>query len=95
MADPKHPRHYEESFKRQIVQSCESGKPSREIRAGHDIARSTPRRRVRGIRDSGSAADNRTPGRNEPVEPGRRNRRLEMEVDVSEQAAPVFARRQA
>ena len=85
MADPKHPRHYEESFKRQIVQSCESGKPSREIRAGHDIARSTPRRRVRGIRDSGS----------EPVEPGRRNRRLEMEVDVSEQAAPVFARRQA
>ena len=97
MAGPKHPRHYDEAFKRQIVQSCESGKPSREIRAGHDIARSTPRRRVQGIRDSGStwAADNRTPGRNEPVEPGRRNRRLEMEVDVSEQAAPVFARRQA
>ena len=75
----------------------ESGKPSREIRAGHDIARSTPRRWVQGIRDSGSAraADNRTPGRNEPVEPGRRNRQLEMEADVSEQAAPVFARRQA
>ena len=76
MAGPKHPRHYDEAFKRQIVQSCESGKPSREIRAGHDIARSTPRRRVRG-------------------EPGRRDRQLEMEVDVSEQAAPVFARRQA
>lgn len=97
MADPKHPRHHGEAFKRQIVQSCESGKPSREIRAGHDIARSTPRRWVQGIRDSGSAraADNRTPGRNELIEPGRRNRRLEMEVDVSEQAAPVFARRQA
>ena len=97
MADPKHPRHYDEAFKRQIVQSCESGKPSREIRAEYDIARSTPRRWVQGIRDSGStrAADNRPPGRNEPVEPGRRNRRLEMEVDVSEQAAPVFARRQA
>ena len=93
MAGPEHPRHHDEAFKRQIVQSCESGKPSREIRAGHDIAR----RRVRGIRDSGSAraADNRTPGRNEPVEPGRRDRQLEMEVDVSEQAAPVFARRQA
>ena len=73
MADPKHPRHHGEAFKRQIVQSCESGKPSREIRA----------------------ADNRTPGRNEPVEPGRRDRQLEMEVNVSEQAAPVFARRQA
>lgn len=97
MAGPKHPRHHGEAFKRQIAQSCESGKPSREIRVGHDIARSTPRRRVQGIRDSGSAraADNRTSGRNEPVEPGRRNRQLEMEVDVSEQAAPVFARRQA
>ena len=55
MADPKHPRHYDEAFKRQIVQSCESGKPSREIRAECDIARSTPRRWVQGIRDSGSA----------------------------------------
>ena len=97
MAGPKHPRHYDEAFKRQIVQSCESGKPSREIRAGYDIARSTPRRWVRGIRDSGStrAADNRTPGRNEPVELSKRNGQSEMEVDVSEQAAPVFARRQA
>ena len=43
MADPKHPRHYDEAFKRQIVQSCESGKPSRGIRAEYDIARSTPR----------------------------------------------------
>ena len=32
MDDPKHPRHYDEAFKRQIVQSCESGKPSLEIR---------------------------------------------------------------
>ena len=95
MADPKHPRHYDEAFKRQIVQPYESGKPSREIGAGHDIARSTPRRRVQGIRDSGStrATDNRTPGRNEPVELRKRNRQLEMEVDVSEQAAPVFARK--
>ena len=97
MAGPKHPRHHDEAFKRQIVQSCESGKPSREIRAEHDIAHSTLHRWVQGIRNSGStrAADNRTPGRNEPVEPGSRDRQLEMEVDVSEQAAPVFARRQA
>ena len=94
MADPKHPRHYDEAFKRQLY---ENGKPSREIRAEYDIARSTPRRWVQGIRSSGStrAADNRTPERNEPIEPGKRNRQLEMEVDVSEQAAPVFARRQA
>ena len=50
---------------------------------------------VQGIRNSGStrAMDNRTPEQNEPVGPGRHDRRLEMEVDVSEQAAPVFARR--
>ena len=97
MADPKQPRHHDGAFKRQIVQSCESGKPSREIGAEHDIARSTPRRWVRGIRDSGSiwAMDNRTPEQNEPVGPGRRDRQLEMEVDVSGQTAPVFARRQA
>ena len=54
MAGPKHPRHYDEAFKRQIVQSCESGKPSREIRAEYDIARSTLQRWVQGIRNSGS-----------------------------------------
>ena len=57
-----------------------SGKPSREIRAEYDIARSTLQRWVQGIRSSGStrAADNRTPEQNEPAGPGRRGRRLEM-----------------
>ena len=41
MADPKHPRHYEESFKRQIVQLYENGKPAREIKAEYDISHST------------------------------------------------------
>ena len=97
MAGPKHPRHYEESFKRQLVQLYENGKPARGIKDEYDISHSTPHRWVRGIRNSGStkAADNRTPEQNEPVEPRKRNRQLEMEVDVSEQAAPAFARRQA
>ena len=95
MADPKHPRHYEESFKRQIVQLYENGKPAREIKDEYDISRSTLRRWVQDIRNSGftRAADDRTPEQNEPVGPGRRDRQLEMEVDVSEQAAPVLARK--
>lgn len=95
MADPKHPRHYDEAFKRKIVQLYESGKPSRETGAEYDIARSTLRRWVQGIRNSGftRAADDRTPEQNEPVELRKRNRQLEMEVDVSEQAAPVLARK--
>ena len=95
MAGPKHPRHYDEAFKRHIVRLYENGKPAREIRAEYDISHSTLRRWVQGLRDSGStrATDNRTPGRNEPVELRKRNRQLEMEVDVSGQAAPVFARK--
>ena len=97
MADPNRPRHYEEEFKRQIVQLYENGKPSSRIRAEYGIPRSTLQRWVQGIRNSGStkAADNRTPEENELIELRKRNRQLEMEVDVSEQAAPVFARKQA
>ena len=97
MADPNRPRHYEEEFKRQIVQLYENGKPSSRIRAEYGIPRSTLRRWVQGIRNSGStkAADNRTPEENELIELRKRDRQLEMEVDVSEQAAPVFARKQA
>lgn len=97
MAGPKHPRRFTKEFKRQIVQLCGNGKPASQIRAGYGIPRSTLQRWVQGIRNSCStgAVDNRTPERNELVEPGKRDRRLEMEVDVSEQAAPAFARRWA
>ena len=90
MAGPKHPRHYEESFKRQIVQLYENGKPSREIRAEYDIARSTPRRWVQGIRDSGStrATDNRTPGRK-----GKHAAMSPMGLRVSSAIAPAVRRR--
>ena len=95
MAGPRHPRHCEESFKRRIVRLYENGKPAREIKDEYDISRSTLQRWVQGIRDSGSAkaAGNRTPEQNELVELRRRDRQSEMEVDVSEQAAPVFARK--
>ena len=95
MAGPRHPRHCEEAFKRRIVRLCENGKPAREVKDEYDISRSTLQRWVQGIRDSGStkAAGNRAPERNEPVELRRRNGQSEMEVGVSEQAAPVFARK--
>lgn len=76
MADPNHPRHFEESFKRQIVRLYEAGKPAREIRAEYDICHSTPRRWVQGICNGGStrAEGNRTPEQNELIEPGKLNR---------------------
>ena len=95
MAGPRHPRHCEESFKRRIVRLYENGKPAREIRDEYDISRSTLHRWVQGIRNSGStrAADNRTPELIELIELRKRNRQLEMEVDVLKQAALIFARK--
>lgn len=48
MAGPNRPRHYEEEFKRQIVQPYENGKPSSQIRAEYGIPRSTLQRWVQG-----------------------------------------------
>ena len=55
MADPKHPRHYDEAFKRQIVQLYESGKPSRKIRrrgptSSGPSSWATLQRQARGVR---------------------------------------------
>lgn len=95
MAGPRHPRHCEESFKRRIVRLYENGKPAREVKDECDISHSTLHRWVQGIRNSGStrAADNRTPELIELIELRKRNRQLEMEVDVLKQAALIFARK--
>ena len=82
MADPKHPRKFDEAFKRQIVQLYEGGKSPAEIKAEYDIGSSTLHRWVRGIREHGStrAADARTPEEDELIELRRENKRLKMEV---------------
>ena len=64
MADPKHPRHFTEGFKRQIVDLCSSGKPAHEIMAEYDLRKSTLRRWINAINSTGSsrAADNPSGG---------------------------------
>lgn len=96
MADPKHPRHFTEEFKRQIVELHDGGKPPHEIMDEYDLGQSTLRRRINAINATGSsrAADNRTPEQERIIEPGREDGRLEMEVDALKQAAPIFARKQ-
>lgn len=95
MPDPKHPRHFSEDFKRQIVELYNNGKPTREIMDEYDLGSSTLHRWIRGINDSGStrAADNRTPEENRLLELERENKRLRMEVDVLKQAALIYARK--
>lgn len=95
MADPKHPRHFTEEFKRQIVDLYNNGKPAHEIMAEYDLRKSTLRRWINAINATGSsrAADNRTPEESRLIELERENRRLKMEVDVLKQAALIFARK--
>lgn len=95
MRDPRHPRHFTDEFKRQIVDLYNAGKPKREIMDEYDLGKSTVERRVKSINATGSprAADNRTPEQNRVLELERENRRLRMEVDVLKQAALIYARK--
>ena len=84
MRDPRHPRHFTDDFKRQIVDLYNAGKPKREIMDEYDLGKSTVERWIKSINATGSphAADNRTPEQNRILELERENRRLRMEVDV-------------
>lgn len=95
MADPKHPRHFTDEFKRQIVSLYNAGKPPSEIMEEYDLGKSTVERWIKSINATGSprAADNRTPEQSRIVELERENKRLRMEVGVLKQAAPMFARK--
>ena len=96
MADPKHPRHFTDEFKRQIVELVNAGKPKADVMREYDLSKSTVDRWVKSINATGSphAADNRTPEESRLIELERENRRLKMEVDVLKRAALIFARKQ-
>ena len=95
MRDPRHPRHFTDEFKRQIVDLYNAGKPKREIMDEYDLGKSTVERWIKSINATGSprAACNRTPEQNRILELERENRRLRMEVDVLKQAALIYARK--
>lgn len=70
MADPKHPRHFTDEFKRQIVELVNAGKPKADVMRECDLSKSTVSRWVKSINAMGSphAADNRTPEQNRVIE---------------------------
>ena len=95
MADPQHPRHFSEGLKRQVVGLHNAGKPVSEIMSEYDLGRSTLRRWITRIIETGSskAADNSASEQQRPLELEKENKRLRMEVDVLKQAALIFARK--
>lgn len=78
MAGPKHPRHFTEEFKRQVVGLHNSGKPAHGIMAERDLRKPALRRRANATNatDPSRAADNRTPEESRLIEPEHENGRL-------------------
>ena len=77
MRDPRHPRHFTDEFKRQIVGLHNAGKPNREAMDEYGLGKSTVERWAESISATGSprAAGNRTPGLPGVARPAHRSMR--------------------
>ncbi len=86
---------YNDDFKKQIVSLFRNGKSVSEISKEYDIGRSTIYKWAYQFENSGSfkAVDNRTPEENELISLRKRNKELEMEVDILKQAALIMGRK--
>lgn len=95
MRDRRHPGHFADEFKRQIVDLYNAGKPRRDAMDECGLGKSTVERWVESINATGSprAAGSRTPGQDRILELEREDRRLRIEVDVLKRAAPICARK--
>ena len=88
-------KNYTEEFKLQIAELNKTGKSVSEIARDYDLAKSTVSKWVRNYNKSGSfkAKDNRTDAENELIALRKRNKELEMEVDILKQAALIMGRK--
>lgn len=88
-------KNYTEEFKMQMSKLNENGKSVSEIAREYNIAKSTVSKWVRDFKNSGSfkSRDNRTNEENELIALRKKNKELEMEVDILKQAALIMARK--
>lgn len=95
MADPKHPRHFTDDFKRLFASPCNAGRPPSEIMREYDLGSTTLRRWIDSVNAAGSprSVDNRTSEQGRIIEPGREDKRLRTEAGVPNQEAPMVARK--
>ncbi len=91
----KQKQHFTEEFKKQMVAMYNSGKSATAIAREYGMAKSTLHKWICSYNNSGSfkAKDNRTDEENELIELRKRNKQLEMEVDILKQAALIMAKR--
>jgi len=95
MSNRKQRRSFNEDFKKQVVQLFLNGKPRSEIIKEYDLTPSAFNRWVKQFENSGSfkEKDNRTDEENELIQLRKRNKQLEMEVDILKQAALIMGRK--
>jgi Transposase and inactivated derivatives len=86
---------YEESFKKQLVELYNNGKPALEIEKEYHISNSALYKWVRYFNSTGSfkEKDNRTRLENDYKELEKENRQLKMENDILKQAALIMGRK--
>ena len=94
MSERREKRFFTDEFKKQMVNLYNNGKSRTEIIKEYDLTPSALAKWINNYNNSGSfkAEDNRTPEENELIELKKRNRQLEMEVDILKQAALIMGR---
>ena len=93
MKERRERRNYTEDFKKQVVNLYNNGKSRSEIIREYDLTPSAFNNWIRQYNTSGSFKDNRTEEEQELIELRKRNRQLEMEVDILKQAALIMGRK--
>lgn len=92
---PKKRRTFSTEFKKQVVALYENGKSRQEIVREYELSASALDRWIMQFQQSGSFSekDNRSPEEQELINLRKRNKQLEMEVDILKQAALIMGRK--
>lgn len=95
MTKNKKRRTFTEDFKKQMVQLYKSGKIKSDILREYDLSPSTLDKWIKQSDNSGSfkEKDNLTPEQKELIALRKKNKQLEMEVDILKQAALIMGRK--
>ena len=88
-------RTFSTEFKKQVVSLYENGKSRQNIVEEYELTASALDRWIKQFRQSGSfqEKDNRSPEEEELITLRKRNKQLEMEVDILKQAALIMGRK--
>ena len=88
-------RTFTTDFKKQVVALYENGKSRQDIVSEYELTSSALDRWILQFQQSGSfkEKDNRSPEEQELVKLRKRNKQLEMEVDILKQAALIMGRK--